>query len=631
MRSGGGNRKARFALSQRDTPQLGVPAKRRPRFSIRLGDWRMAPLMSGALLVTCAAVVGLFAARLTPVSTAPSDPVQLTNFRGNSRSPSFSPDGAQVAFSWDGPSQDNYDIYVKSTRGGAPRRLTTHPARDVYPAWSPDGLQVAFTRNPGAGGAIFLVSPSGGPERKVTDVKGFCLAWTRDGKSLVIEDRSSPKEPSAIFLLSLATHRKRRLTAPPQNTDGDSDFAFSPNGHSLAFVRWSTGSDSDIYILPLGGGPLHRVTQDRHPIHGLAWTPDGRELVFSSNRGGNRDLWRIAVGTPSGAQPQKLAGLDGDAAYPAFSHARPGAQAHLAYERFVQDIGIWKASPTHLDSETLTRTPSKVNCLAEELAPMRGANGAQFSPDGGKIVFVSDRSGSPELWVCDTGKLKSAQLTALSGPQIGSPRWSPDGGRIAFDVLAAGNRDIYVVKVTEGHARRLTSEPSEEARPSWSADGRFIYFMSNRSGVEQIWKMPAAGGDAVQVTQRGGSEALESLDGKQLFYAKTAPDSGLWMAPVSQGTPAGQETRILKSIWRGYWAVSGDGIYYLNCSSASPDSPKPVEFLSFGSREITRAALIEHEVHGPGLSVTRDGRSILWTQVDHVDSDIVLAMVENFH
>ena len=70
----------------------------------------------------------------------------LTSYEGAEQNPSLSPDGSQVAFSWNGPAQDNQDIYIKLVGPGEPHRVTTHPARDDSPAWSPDGLRIAFLR-----------------------------------------------------------------------------------------------------------------------------------------------------------------------------------------------------------------------------------------------------------------------------------------------------------------------------------------------------------------------------------------------------------------------------------------------------------------------------------------------------
>ena len=126
--------------------------------------------------------------------------VPFTTYPGHERFPTLSPDGNQVAFSWDGETRDNFDIYVKLVGAGNYLRLTTDPAEDSSPAWSPDGRSIAFLRDLGENRAsVLLVSPIGGSERKVGELRkpwfagGVALAWSPQGDSLVFVDRESDR------------------------------------------------------------------------------------------------------------------------------------------------------------------------------------------------------------------------------------------------------------------------------------------------------------------------------------------------------------------------------------------------------------------------------------------------------
>ena len=146
----------------------------------------------------------------------PMETVPLTSYPGFEGYPSFSPEGNQVAFSWDGKEQDNFDIYVKLIGPGEPLRLTTDPARDLSPAWSPDGRFIAFLRLLSAEkAAVVLIPALGGPERKLAEIyardaptlsSGSHLAWSPDGQWLVVPHRDSPEEPMGLFLLSVSPH-----------------------------------------------------------------------------------------------------------------------------------------------------------------------------------------------------------------------------------------------------------------------------------------------------------------------------------------------------------------------------------------------------------------------------------------
>ena len=169
-----------------------------------------------------------------------------------------------MAFTWFGETRDNEDIYVKLIgTTGSPLRLTTDAARDYSPAWSPDGRFIAFLRNlPRGKCAVLLIPALGGRERKLAEISnlrlaflpGPYLAWSPDGNSLVIGDRDSLTEPFALFLLSIETGEKRKLTSPPAQLSGDSSPAFSPEGRTLAFSRNTDSGLGDLYLLAFSEG-----------------------------------------------------------------------------------------------------------------------------------------------------------------------------------------------------------------------------------------------------------------------------------------------------------------------------------------------------------------------------------------
>ena len=130
---------------------------------------------------------------------------------------------------WNGPNQDNFDIYVKLVGPGPPPlRLTSHPAADYDPVWSPDGQSIAFLRDLSGGrSAVLLVAPIGGPERKLVEIASTfaliqppILSWSPDGTSLALIDQESPNQAPAVFLLSIETNEKRRLTSPALESSG---------------------------------------------------------------------------------------------------------------------------------------------------------------------------------------------------------------------------------------------------------------------------------------------------------------------------------------------------------------------------------------------------------------------------
>jgi Tol biopolymer transport system component len=208
--------------------------------------------------------------------------------------------------------------------------------------------------------------------------------------------------------------------------------------------------------------------------------------------------------------------------------------------------------------------------------------------------------------------------------RVGSPAWSADGKRIAFDAIQTGtsNWNLHIVAPDGGPAKALTSGAFNNVRPSWSIDGRWIYFGSDRTGDWQIWRVPSAGGDPVKITRGGGLEPVVSWDGRRVYYAKERPVEGIWEVPLE----GGQEVQVISRGTTLNFDVAETGIFLVD-TAAKP--PATVEMFSFSSRQLTTVARLPPEAplpHGvrfsPYLRVSRDGKSILYTQFDHWHSDV---------
>jgi hypothetical protein len=136
-----------------------------------------------------------------------------------------------------------------------------------------------------------------------------------------------------------------------------------------------------------------------------------------------------------------------------------------------------------------------------------------------------------------------------------------------------------------------------------------------------VWKVSTGGGEAVQVTRNGGGTAFESLDGKSIYYTKGLAPGVLWKMPVS----GGEESQVLPSVvWRTFHLVN-EGVYFI--SEPAADGKSSVQFLSFATGKVKTVAPITAPPSS-GLSVSPDGRSLLFSQVDESGSDLML--VENF-
>jgi Tol biopolymer transport system component len=588
-----------------DSPSNGVPSafvKRVPER--RVSIWAIA----AALVVSATGLTWWYRSKPDTPRKA-LVPVPLTSYPGREMQPDFSPDGTEVAFAWNGEKQENFDIYVKMIGSGSPLQLTADPQPDVSPTWSPDGRWIAFLRKTQKSRAeIRLVPPLGGPERKLTEISSVQvgvtmsfgrLSWSPDGLWIATSDCEEQGRPQAIFLVSLETGEKRRLTSPGEGFDFNP--AFSPDGRSIAFCRYGGNPISRVFALDLSpdhkprGEPRAVTPIETGPAGYPIWTADGHEIVYDTPD----TLWRIPV---TGGLPKPiLPGVAGTSAAISWRGHR------MVFERVSLDSNIWRVDVGQPPRNFIASTAHDSN--------------PQYSPDGKKIAFQSARSGNIEVWVCNSDGSGSVQLTSFGSLTTGTPRWSPDNQTIAFDSNGEGSWQIYTISAEGGKPRRMTDGRGYYHVPSWSRDGKWLYFAELSGTESQIWKMPANGGTKVQVTKRGGLVAFESVDRKSLYYVKERNGS-LWKMPLDGGV----ETKVLDLVIQKAFEVAQNGIYYLT-SSPEGRSLRLLEFKSGSSTELANLPSIDNSI-ASGLAVSPDGKTILYSQIDQAGSDLM--MVDGF-
>src|SRR5882762_9955701 len=267
--------------------------------------WRTAGALA-VLIIVSGAGAWFYSSKNCSVAQDHPNVVPFTSSLGGKLSPAFSPDGNDIAFTWKAENHDNSDVYVQRIGAGSPLPLTSNPREEYCPPWSPDGRYIAFFREAQSGGGAYYVIPAlGGAERKIGEayvqyyVFGRCIDWALDGKYLIVADRMLPEDSrSSILLLSVEDGQRRALV--PQPALYVASPTLSPNGKLVAYVEGAGFLAGDIHVAPVSGGQPRRLTSDGRFLGGLAWTPDGKEIVFASNRGGLERLWRISLsgGTP---------------------------------------------------------------------------------------------------------------------------------------------------------------------------------------------------------------------------------------------------------------------------------------------------------------------------------------------
>jgi Tol biopolymer transport system component/DNA-binding winged helix-turn-helix (wHTH) protein len=550
----------------------------------------------------------------------------LDSLEGSKGFPAISPDGSQVAFSWDGLGGAAPGIYVTSIRGGEPRLFTPATGHDISPVWSPDGTRMTFRRWTGLVQAVMVAPVTGGAPRQLAETDGYFVAWTPDSQSVLFTVQS--KKASGFELWSVpAGGGEPRQIPTPRGLNPYDRFGYSPDGTMLAYETWPSSSEEpQIMVRSANGATARQVTTLHSRIYGWTWTPDSRGFVISNDSQGSKRLYEVSLDSPK-REPVPIAGAAEDAEYPAMAreiHASSD-QFALVYVNPRRVCNFYGASLAwnREGVPRLTAPPSRF------LASTRVSDSPQISPDGRRMVFISNRSGFQEIWLAGVTGTNPVQLTHFASPEHkpGSARWSPDSSQLVFDVEELRIHHIYVLSIEGGAMRQLTEGADDTVRPSWSRNGQWIYMGSQRTGRWEIWRIPVeAGGKGPSAAKRmegsSGFEGFETPDGSALLCGEHGQ---LWRVPVDGGPPS---LLVEKGVWNGWWAFAPGGIIYADLTPQKTGHPGdlPVLFYSFRTHRATALTSLPQRVvdADPGLTVSPDGRYLVLDRIEDESTNLVL-------
>jgi Tol biopolymer transport system component len=259
----------------------------------------------------------------------------------------------------------------------------------------------------------------------------------------------------ACTLAALVGSVGTALATYPGSHDGRLAF-----GHDLE----PSATAPEIYSVLPNGNDFHQLTDSSGQNICPAYSADGKEIAFCSNRSGAFEIWKMKH---NGTKQVQITHLGAQALFPdfspdggtiVFSSPVPGSPALAPPE-------IWA-----IDSDGVGPPIRLTNSPGMDGLPV-------YSPDGTKIAFVSARSGVPQVWVMNADGSNPVQLTFDPAPKGQLPDWSPDGTKIAYQSTAAGNGDIYVMNADGSKQAQLTKTPENEFGTAWSPDGDEIAFV----------------------------------------------------------------------------------------------------------------------------------------------------------
>lgn len=496
----------------------------------------------------------LLASALMSDATETGDEARLLRFPATN--------GSEVVFSYAG------DLYSVPVTGGEARRLTSHKGYEMFARFSPDGKSIAFTGEYDGNREVYLIPATGGAPERLTytstnardelgDRMGpnnMVMTWTPDGKGIVFRNRIGDGFPGELWTVPVTGAMPSKIPLP------EGGFcSYSPDGKKLAYNRvmrefrtwkyYRGGMADDIWVYD--GKKVENITsndaQDIFPM----WCGD--RIFFASDRDMTMNIF--AYDTRTGITTKVTDFHDYDVKF-------PSTNGKLIV--FEQAGWIWKLDPSTLEYDRISirlasddiyaRTREKYvggNVSAVSLSPdgsrlavtargevfnvpakegvtrnlsrTPGANerGAEWSPDGRSIAYISDRTGETEIWLQSTEdeSREPVQLTSGTDTYIRGLMWTPDGKKILF--TDRKNRLSEVDPATKARKILLTEPRGEFSSVECSADSRWLTYtrpQDNQMSVVYVYDMVS--GKEYPVTEKwyNSDSPRFSEDGKYLIF-----------------------------------------------------------------------------------------------------------------
>ncbi|MCK9996920.1 MAG: PD40 domain-containing protein, partial [Candidatus Krumholzibacteria bacterium] len=433
------------------------------------------------------------------------------------------------------------------------------------------------------------------------------LDWSPDGTRLIFSAPTTDPVSHRLFTLMIDNFEVHQVALDRPDPAGDFQPRFSPDGKTVAWIGLDQAGRNGLFTAPAEGGTATTVFEGMAALQGLAWSPDGLSLVYAAAPEGRFDLWRVAV---QEGQPQWIP-TPGDFAWNPTIARETG---DLVYEEVRADQDLWRIRIVGRDPWQLETEPF--------IKSTRWEFEADFHPDGSRVVFVSARSGKPELWLGDRDGKNLQRLTSLGAAMVSHPRWSPAGDRIAFNAVLDGRSTVMVIRARGGEPQKVDNGEGQEVFTSWCSDGEHLLVSADRGEGWQIYRQDPAGRPGIRLTTTGGLTATESPSGQELYFTRPGRP-GLWRVALNNSAEPDLIIPDLSHQDRRNWRLMGDG--------------NTVQRIAWVMRVQGSAFLMFHDLAtgessfltelpglaGSGLALAPGGNEIIYARTDNMAGDLM--------
>ena len=501
----------------------------------------------------------------------------------------LAPDGSSVAYS--GQRQDQWDIAVMSLQDKTVQWFGDLDRRESQPVFHPTKPALMFVSQQEKSCRFEEVDLTTHVKRPVAScLAGGVQSFSWHADRVIFSSRTTHNNAWQLYELD----PKTGVTQPITLMAADISIKYPRlhrDGRLLFSANPALGVE-DLYLREINGA-LTRLTADRSKIHGLDWRDDNR-IWMSSNRLGGFAIWQLTAGSESSMPtPQRV-------------FANAGFQvAHISAQND-QAVAILSRSQTRLDRFNLS---SKNNTSVLHSSAFDW--GFQPSPVGNRIAFVSDRSGSAELWLANADGSNALAVSDYGGPYVQTPKWSPDGTRIAYAVPNNGQFDIVVFDVDQDSHTVVAPHVAQDRNPEWTHSGNGLTFYSEREGRSGIWMITDLSSPP-QFLLAGFKRALPA-DHQHWFVVGHEP--GIFRFDGDRLT---RLTDALDPVDIQNWTVVNNSHYF---ASRTQDG---VEILRWRDQSQSSVLTLPDLQYKSGIWVSPDQTELLLMQVTRTESDVYL-------
>lgn len=519
----------------KDSAQHAVASTRAPRTK-----WLQSAGWACSLVLLAALLTQQFWPRAEPGFS------QISHQQGWSMYPTVSVDGSLLAYSWQLFGQPA-DLFVQDLTqpGQPPRQLTFTPEHESQPVLSPDGTKLYYSVKSADGRRceIRQMSLQTLQEQVLKNCRGqgdVYLDLSYDNRYLYFNGKTD-NHGSSLYQLDLSKQPYQVTTMPcsAHCSQRVRDIAVDPTGRFIALTRRANRLSEEIFLYDRQNSSETQLTFGHSDIRGLAWSPDGEKIIFSSESHGRSQGYLYELAN----QRQTAIALDD------FSFVSRATQQQTVF--FHRDSSVPQLGYVQLNKATA-------------VFPLSAGNLSYQSPDfhqsRAELVYISNESGSTELWLADRELRQKRQLTRLGG-RIKYPRWSHQGDKILFVSRQndSTNDRLSILDVATGKLEFPATGVQVHGRPSWTADDSAVLLATDN----KLMKFDLAS-KTTSVWHELSVTYTQMLN-EHGFYFSKGRGQGIWWQALTDGEPDGQPEQLIdgEQFSDNYnWVATPDAIIY---------------------------------------------------------------------